>query len=148
VDVGSLLSYTELYEKALDGDVLVEGDARIFDELGTNFERILSGLLLADRVMRAMNRRNSAKISRELYERVQAALAAAVKEVHLSWNEDSEFQYVFDEIGSELRNYRNIYSTNYDVLVYWSILKLNESENDDVFKDCFFSPRSDDDTVT
>ncbi len=147
VNVWPDFSYASLKDHALNGGELLESDLGVFEEFGTNFERILSSLLVTERALRAMGRKKAAAAARELYLRVQNALVKAVKDVHLRWSDDQDFQDVLTEIGGELRRYNRVYTTNYDVLVYWSILHVNEYENRDVFKDAFFSNRSGDDTV-
>jgi len=36
-----------------------------------------------------------------------------------------------------IKNFRKIYTLNYDLLLYWTIIKLNEREGKDIFKDGF-----------
>jgi hypothetical protein len=57
---------------------------------------------------------------RDRYLSVRSALFEAVRRVHVPW--DSVPEATFQTIGQELRNYNIIFSTNYDLLVYWSII--------------------------
>lgn len=47
--------------------------------------------------------------------------------------EDSQFESVMEFIG----NFTKIYSLNYDLLLYWSIIKFNDKSKKDIFKDGF-----------
>jgi len=53
---------------------------------------------------------------------------------------------VLEQIGTAISEYDHVFSTNYDVLLYWAILLANESMGYNHFKDYFFS-RDDDETV-
>ena len=47
--------------------------------------------------------------------------------------DDLEFTNTMAFIG----NFKKIYTLNYDLLLYWTIIKLNEKEKSDIFKDGF-----------
>lgn len=57
---------------------------------------------------------------RDRYLSVRSALFEAVRRVHVPW--DLLPETTFTKIGRELRRYDIIFSTNYDLLVYWSIM--------------------------
>ena len=135
INVSPYFAYDSLYEEArkdFDGSLDNE-DVAIFEEFDTtNFEVVLAklrdGIALADVLDR--NR----KPYRERFRSVQAALGAAVRRVHLEWTEvPSE---TLAAIKAELRCYDAIFSTSYDLLIYWSI---GHSDDYGRFCDCFWA---------
>jgi hypothetical protein len=117
---------------------LTEVQLRLFEGIGPNFERALSRLLNAEQVLRVMGEAEAATRVRFEYEELKQALAAAVHDVHIRWSDEPRFQSVLERIGTELRRYRQVFSTNYDVLVYWACMRVVRAERRDVFKDGFF----------
>lgn len=131
--------YRSLYEQscaANGGHGLTANAIHIFESLGTNnFELVLSALKTASLVMDAIDQDPAA--TDELYTVTQSALVEAVKSVHIPWVK------VPDEtkqtIKKELLNYDFVFSTNYDLILYWSIMH----EDPIGFRDYFFAPRFD-----
>lgn len=65
------------------------------------------------------------------YENIRAALVEAVKSVHISWN--SLPSALLERLGREFLRYDSVFSTNYDLLLYWSIMQCEptyEQERD------------------
>jgi hypothetical protein len=52
--------------------------------------------------------------------------AVQVKSVHPPWAAIPE--KVLIQIGEHLRRYSNVYSTNYDLLMYWARMSVNEGK--------------------
>src|SRR6185437_7638704 len=108
----------------------------IFDSFNThNFELVLSALRTAQLVCDAIGQ-DAGKIEL-LYSITQNALVEAVKAVHLPWALLPED--VRRAIREELLTYDYVYSTNYDLLLYWSVM----TDNGEGFKDYFWGPRFD-----
>lgn len=126
--------YPSLYDKATSEDIehpLSDADKSVFDALGTrNFESVLAALSTAEIVANALGQDTS--VIMERYESVQTALVEAVDAVHVRWERIP--REVLTKIALTLREYRFVYSTNYDLLVYWSIMSV-EAEG---FKDYFW----------
>lgn len=109
--------YTSLYDTARSRDIehpLTASDKKLFASLETrNFEEVLRALTTA---------------------LLQLALVQAVAKVHLEWS------WIRDEvllsIRQELLNYDFVYSTNYDLLIYWAMGANNFSG----FVDYFWNP--------
>ncbi len=85
----------------------------------TNFEQILSALATARKVNLSLGL-NIDPIQRR-YESIQNSLIETVHKVHVPWI--SVPTQTLETIGSELRNYKYVYSTNYDLLIYWSVMQ-------------------------
>lgn len=117
--------YASLYEMAKDAsksDHLTTREVGIFDALETqNFESVLSAMITAGKVWKLFEK-PSADIDdlRASYSRVRKSLIRAVKEVHVP------FEKVTEELKTHLREvfggYSYVYSTNYDLLLYWAMM--------------------------
>jgi hypothetical protein len=130
-------AYESLFEVAQSDSVarpLAESDALVFEFLGDtrSFERVLRALGTAATVNEALELDAAAPAS--TYERVRNALIDAVQWVHPRW--DMVPKAVKKRVRDELLMYDWVYSTNYDLLVYWSIMA---TDNGDGFKDFFWS---------
>lgn len=126
--------YESLYNKALElatGQGLHVDDVALFDQFGTkNFEFILSSLATARKVMAALSLESQPV--NERYTSVQTALANAVHANHIPWT--STLGPALRAIGDELSTYPMVYSTNYDLLIYWAVM----FESRGGFKDFFW----------
>lgn len=131
--------YPSLYETAksteLDHPLLSE-DQHIFEELDTtNFEQVLDALATSEMVCDALGL--DATLIRERYASIQRALFEAVSMVHPYWRDEDTHKY--RAIRSALLNYDFVFSVNYDLVVYWSIM----TEEGSGFKDYFFAEEFD-----
>jgi hypothetical protein len=107
--------YKSLYEEA----PLESADEKVFAASDTtNFELVLDALRLSEVVCKAVGHDSEDVHSR--YLSVRSALFEAVRRVHVPWEDVPEA--TFTTIERELRRYAVIFSTNYDLLAYWSIL--------------------------
>jgi len=97
----------------------------IFDKLETsNFETVLKAIYHA--LIVSIDNEDALNT---LYSDVRSALISAVKSIH------PQFENVqVKDIAKELCYYRNVYTTNYDLILYWVIL----NELSDKFIDFFW----------
>jgi hypothetical protein len=122
-------SYGSLYENAS----LEMADKDVFSASGTtNFELVLDALRLGEVVCKAVG--HNPDDVRNRYLSVRYALFESVRSVHVPW--DSVPEEVLAKIGRELRRYDMIFSTNYDLLVYWSIMHGSSAN----IRDYFWNP--------
>jgi len=132
--------YESLFDTASSSSIphpLSAEDQAIFRELGTqNFELVLAALNTSRRICTALAVPCSALTER--YKSIQRALFEAVSAVHVPWALIDPEALSF--IRRELLAYRRVYSTNYDLLVYWAIM-LEEKGNG--FKDFLWGPHFD-----
>ena len=126
--------YASLYEEAKSEELdhpLSEADQAMFAAFSTtNFERVLEALLGTQRVLDALD--HDYPQIHERYESIRMALVEAVQKVHVKWTDVPE--NVLIRFAGILRGYRHVYSTNYDLLIYWAIMSVDA----DGFKDHFF----------
>jgi hypothetical protein len=73
----------------------------------------------------------------ERYTSIQSALVEAVKTTHVPWANMPGA--TLEAIRTELLNYRFVYSTNYDLIIYWSMMHENQGS----FKDFSWGPHFD-----
>jgi hypothetical protein len=122
-------SYPSLYAEA----PLTERDKSIFEALDTtNFELVLDSLRISEAVCNAVGH-DRARVH-ERYLSIRRSLFNAVRGVHVQW--DRIPRQTFDGIEQELHRYETIFSTNYDLLAYWSIM-CRETER---IRDFFWNP--------
>jgi hypothetical protein len=85
----------------------------------TNFERVLSALSQARQINQILGLEYGAILA--AYDRIRLSLIEAVHAVHIPWIDIATQTLI--SIRSALRQYQFIYSTNYDLLNYWSIMQ-------------------------
>lgn len=124
--------YPSLYVKAREHrDGLTDADVAVFEALGVqNFEAVLRELRSARVVLRALGQPTDEIDAR--YRSVRNALAVAVHAVHVRGGEVPDETLL--SIGNALREYRHVFTVNYDLLTYWSAAKVGWEH----FVDWFF----------
>jgi Domain of unknown function (DUF4917) len=94
-------------------------DQVIFQALGTeNFEATMAGLKLSRQVCAALG--IQAPQIDQRYTAIQTALIEAVHAVHIGWGNLPGAS--LEKIRDALLPYDYVYSTNYDLLIYWAIM--------------------------
>ncbi|MEE1921163.1 DUF4917 family protein [Pseudomonas sp. 148P] len=118
-------SYFSLFELAqrVRNKPLGVSDQALFKSLGSElFEPVLSALNTTVRVNAALAIGSSAPLNR--YYAIKEALIHAVRSVHIPWKLlPTE---TLAAINAELRNYRSVFSGNYDLLCHWAVSQAPE----------------------
>lgn len=139
INVSPEFAYASLYEQAEKGgssEGLEDKDRAIFEKFDTsNFEVVLGKLHDAIAMGEVLNR--DVRPYRRRFRSVQKALGRAVRSVHLERPEVPDV--CLEAIKEELRRYRAIFSTSYDLILYWAI---GYDEDYEDFCDCFWSNRN------
>lgn len=121
--------YKNLKEVASRPDIetsLEHESQKLFQQYNTvNFEDILRSLFHAFQVDECLNLAGSKKISHS-YENVRKSLAHAVNFSHVPEGFSSA-----NLVSDGLANFKNIFTTNYDLIPYWGIMSKNTAK----FKD-------------
>ena len=126
--------YKSIYEEAERIGYLVKDDIKLFKSLKTeNFERVLS--VLRRKIATEQSSGYEADMLKEQYVRVKDAMCNSIIRTHISWAKVSDSLTTTRKF---LRDYNFIFSTNYDLLVYWSIV-----EEDASFVDYFWNKKKD-----
>lgn len=115
INVWSRFDYASLFDHALDAN-LSEVDLALFSET-QNFERVLSDLVTAIRVDKALG--IEAEPVLERYRSIQRALGHAIREVHVRRVDVPDEALL--AIRSELKRYAWVFSTSYDLIAYWAM---------------------------
>lgn len=131
-------AYGSLFDAATSQELdphLDAADVALFDQLRTrNFEIVLYKLLSAISVARALG--DDPALYEERYEHIRLALIAAVHHMHVPWWLVADEDGVLSSIRDELRKYRQVFSTNYDLLIYWAAMLEDRAKG---FRDFFWT---------
>lgn len=125
--------YASLFETASQGDgaQLSVADISLFDRLETrNFEVVLSALATSKTVSAALEQPLAPFSERE--DSIRQALIRAVHSVHVPWLSVPDAH--LNHIASELSKYASVYCTNYDLMLYWALMREPSA-----FRDYFWS---------
>lgn len=140
INISERFAYESLYgesEKARRSDGLDDRDRAIFERFGTsNFEVVLGKLRDAIAMADVIGQSETAYRSR--FVSIQRALGETIRGVHLKRSEVPDAS--LEKIKADLMRYRAIFSTSYDLIVYWA---TGHEEEYDRFRDCFWGARSD-----
>lgn len=124
-------AYGSLYERACENKALTKKDRALFEHRGTeNFELVLSALATSIDTLTALERGTDALQKR--YASVQQALGRAVRDVHAPMSEVPDATRA--RLREALRAYRYVFTTSYDLLIYWAAAPAFEG-----FADFFWS---------
>lgn len=130
-------AYSSLFKALAEDDDchnLTDDALRLFTSLNThNFETVLSKLKSAQIINDCLGVPNH-NVDQKYLE-IRAALATVVRDTHIPWANFCDA--VKRKVGDALSQYRHVYTTNYDLVIYWSIVE-RKSE----FKDFFWSSAS------
>lgn len=114
--------YSALLHEAIQQPGVDPKVKALFERLGTtDFERVLGRLRNAKEVLDALSA-DAREVTRA-YDNVRSALVNAVHEVHPAYG---KVQRDLPTFGQFLRLFRKVVSLNYDVLVYWALLRVND----------------------
>jgi hypothetical protein len=133
-------AYDSLFELAqkVRNRPLGQTDLALFKAMGTqSFEQALSALNATTRVNAALAIGASGPLNR--YYAIKEALIHAMRSVHLPWRLLPASTRM--AVNSALREYRSIYSSNYDLLCHWAVWEAPEGFDDGLDPDSGFDPR-------
>lgn len=147
-------SFTSLLKSAIDEKIIIENSAihKMFQKLETaDFEYIMR--LLEDSyktVTCYSNDKCSENIKKALIEDAEKLKHYLVKIITNNHPEKiTEIEeYKFINTMNFISNFKKIYTLNYDLLLYWTIIKFNESKKIDIFKDGFGLSKNDYHTIS
>lgn len=106
-------AYPSLYERANLSAVA----KAVFADLGvTNFETVLEAIHHAHVVAEALG--NTITAIDAQYEQLRDALFAAIHGVHINWSKFTTDK--FDKIAGVIQDHEAVYTTNYDLCMYWA----------------------------
>jgi hypothetical protein len=116
INISTDFAYSSLLTNAHLDPVLTQ----LFADLATaDFESVLESLWHADRVLAALNRPRRQVNS--LYAALRTELAQTVRRVHVAWSDIP--RSTFTSIAGEITSHDLVFTLNYDLLLYWSIMQ-------------------------
>ncbi|HTZ87462.1 MAG TPA: DUF4917 family protein [Solirubrobacteraceae bacterium] len=115
INVWPQFDYGSLFDHAQQGG-LTSVDLTLFDG-DTNFETVLAGLNTAIRVNDTLGIETAPVYER--YRGIQQALGRVIREVHVTRGAVPD--RVLEAIRAELAQYEWIFTTSYDLLLYWAM---------------------------
>ena len=145
--IWSGFGYRSLYATAVGGGTehpLSDNDQRVFRALGTtNFEGVLADVRVTAIVNEALGLDVSIPLDR--YDSIRDALVAAVHAVHVPWIDVPEA--TLHTIREALVSFDFVFTTNYDLLLYWAAMAEDGSGVADYFwtrmeNSLIFEPRN------
>jgi hypothetical protein len=131
--ISDRFSYQSLFDIAHTvAHPLVDQDDELFGQLGgTDFERVLGDLLTTKRVSEALGLRT--REIRDRYQSIQAALTEALVLAHVPWSDVPAD--TLSVLRQEYRRYASVFTTNYDLVIYWAMMQTSPArEFDDFFR--------------
>jgi len=137
IAVWSGFAYRSLHRAALREveHPLDEDDVALFREFNTtDFEAVLNGLVTARRVGETLALETIHL--RDRYRSIQRALRESVGRAHVT--HDAIPASTLDNLRTAYRRYRSVYTTNYDLILYWAI--LSQPPDPAEFVDFFWGP--------
>jgi hypothetical protein len=137
MNVWKPFGYPSLLEKARQAGALSTADHQLFETLETkNFERVLADLASAIRMAEALGQDSQPFLDR--YQSIQLALGKAVQSVHI--NRGGIPEESLEAIGRMLQEQEYVFTTSYDLILYWAMGAVNYKKLCDCFwgeKRCF-----------
>lgn len=133
IAVDERFSYSSLLDAAWAAQLISEPSKQIFDYLQTeDFELVLRMLTHASKINEVLGVQNP--VVSTAYEGIRQALVEVVRKSHVAYD---AAQAHLDAAGDFLSRFRTVISLNYDIFVYWAMIKWNAGHHNQWFKDCF-----------
>lgn len=135
IAVSPRFSYRELYETVM-GLQLVDSDLKnVFDYLETSdFELVLNRLWHSHHINIALSIEEEK--TENAYKQIRNALIRAVRENHADF---ADVEAKLDRMAEFLKPFQKVISLNYDLVIYWAIMRGNAILHGNWFKDCFYN---------
>ncbi|WP_439831922.1 DUF4917 family protein [Aeromonas veronii] len=141
ISLDKSFTYASLKKHAIDHGLLSEDVEMLFEHFETDdFELILRLVWQANKVNSALKIKDNA--TEKAYKHVRDCLIKAVRSIHPEYD---EIEGVLDTVGEFLSGFKTVFSLNYDLTLYWVMMKANSNEDGHKFKDCFLHGKFDED---
>jgi len=141
IAIDGRLSYHSLYEQVCESGRLNDEIIRMFEYFDTtNFEFIMKLLLEASQVNEVLKIDDDK--TKDYYVQIRDSLINTIRDIHPT---HENVEPLLPKIAHFLKNFRNVLSLNYDLLVYWSIMEGNEILECTWFKDGYVGGEFDND---
>lgn len=129
--------YASLYEVAGEYQIahrLSIEDIALFEAFGTtNFEGVLRRLAEGASTNAVLGLESA--LHQERHSHIRSALLDAVHAVHVPW--DRVPDATLDRVADALINHRAVFTSSYDLLLYWSLMRRPDDLGDFFWRGCF-----------
>ncbi len=133
IAIDSSFKYSSLFRVAKGSSYLEDADVEVFEEFDTeDFEEVLHAFDVSIRVNERLGL--DASEHRHHYRVIRRALSQAIEEVHPRFQDLDHNLFV--TASRFLSRFRRVFTTNYDLLLYWAVM-----ENTDRFRDYFWGEK-------
>ena len=131
IAINKRLSYHSLYEQVCESERLNDEIINMFKYFGTtNFEFIMKLLLEASRVNEVLEIDDDK--TKDYYYEIRDSLINTIRDIHPT---HETVENLLPLIANFLKDFTQVLSLNYDLLVYWSMLEGNDRLGGQWFKD-------------
>jgi len=103
----------------------------------TNFEDVMSRYQHSAAISEIYQKNNFSDILLEEQDSIRSALIKAIQHIHPPFSDLANYGSL-EKISDELKSYYKVFTTNYDLIPYWSMRSKNKSK----FKDFFWHPNN------
>lgn len=135
IAIDSKFSYSSLLEYAKLNNLLSSDINELFKFFDTDdFELILRLVWQAAKVNKSFRIEDNKTY--HAYTNLKDALIKTVRSIHPSY--EDVLQHL-PQIHNFIRNFKFIYTLNYDLIIYWALMYGNDNDDVYIFKDCFIS---------
>ena len=132
IAIDSCFSYRSLYEIATNGSLSTEVQ-RVFERYQTcDFEFVLKMLWRTHQVNQLLGVCDPPVEA--AYNTVRNALIETVHRVHVDYQLVEPY---LPQIHQFMQEFENVFSLNYDLIVYWAMIYGNKEKSGNWYKDCF-----------
>lgn len=133
IAVSQSFDYGSLLRHVREADMLAPDVEELFHVFGTeDFELLLRILRQANYVNEHLKLEDTRTL--QAYQGIRDCLIRAVRDVHPSY---ADIRHYLPRMYSFLKQFRTVFSLNYDLLVYWVVTYGLNIEDGHRFKDCF-----------
>ncbi|HFQ4917106.1 TPA: DUF4917 family protein [Vibrio vulnificus] len=141
ISLDKSFTYASLKDHAIDYGLLSKDVEKLFEHFETDdFELILRLVWQANKVNSALKIKD--KATKKAYKHVRDCLIKAVRSIHPEYD---EIEGDLDTVGEFLSGFKTVLSLNYDLTLYWVMMRANRNEDGHKFKDCFLRGEFDED---
>lgn len=135
INVSSKFAYESLRDEIDFPKPLDSPEREIFELFRTTDFELVLGKLQDTMALAAILGKEVAPY-RKRFNKIQEALGTTLQEVHPKWGTEVP-EETLEALRLEFESYRRIFTTNYDLLLYWAT-----ASNIKHFRDCFWSERN------
>ncbi|WP_447530651.1 DUF4917 family protein [Legionella pneumophila] len=134
--------YDSLFDEARNNNFIDDNLFGLFQKFETtNFELVLYRLWQTKEVLRVLEEKTD--VIDGCYSLCRNSLIQTVHKAHIAYNnKEDDFIKMLDNASEFLKNFKTVYSLNYDLILYWVIARGNNTseKKGHIFKDCFNEP--------